>query len=42
MRIIIVPLVWLVVAALVVTACRMASRGDVAAHPEHADMGSSR
>ncbi len=42
MLIIILPLVWLVVAALVVTACRMASRADGAAQLERADGASSR
>jgi hypothetical protein len=31
------PVIWLVVAALVVTACRVASRADGAAHLERAD-----
>jgi hypothetical protein len=34
MLIILLPLVWLAVAALVVTACRMAARADGVAHAE--------
>jgi hypothetical protein len=42
MLLILLPLVWLAVAALVVTACRMAARGDGAAQVEHADPARSR
>lgn len=42
MLIIILPLVWLVVAALVVTACRMAARADGTAQVERADVARSR
>jgi hypothetical protein len=40
MFILLLPLVWLAVAALVVTACRMAARADVASQSEHADRAS--
>jgi hypothetical protein len=40
MLIIILPLVWLAVAALVVTACRMAARGDGDTPTQRADPAS--
>jgi hypothetical protein len=40
MLIILLPLVWLAVAALVVTACRMAARGDGATHTQRPDPAS--
>ncbi len=40
MLIIILPLVWLAVAALVVTACRMAARADGAVQAERPDRAS--
>ncbi len=42
MLIILLPLIWLVVAALVVTACRVAARADGAAQFERADGARSR
>jgi hypothetical protein len=42
MLIILIPLVWLAVAALVVTACRMAARADGAAQAGGADRARSR
>jgi hypothetical protein len=41
MLILLLPLVWLAVAALVVTACRMAARADGAAQAERLDRASS-
>jgi hypothetical protein len=40
MLIILLPLIWLAVAALVVTACRMAARGDGAAQAQRPDPAS--